>query len=210
MANKDADAIYRLPRAIAIKIFSYLNIEELCICRAVSREWNIMTQSPSLWTNLDYSVTKHHVSNYAAVHHSRISRLYLSKLNLSGTRLQIESFKAFSYCRNVQHLNLSKCSFLTDCQVQTIVGGMPALLFLDLSHTNVSDATLRTLGREAMNIQYLRLAYCTKFSSRGLYYIGTGEGCRLLKSVDLSGCLQIPSNGFQAIGNKFLDDNIPR
>ena len=44
MSNKDADAIYRLPRVIAIKIFSYLNIEEISICRAVSREWNIITQ----------------------------------------------------------------------------------------------------------------------------------------------------------------------
>jgi len=45
LSNKDADAIYRLPRMIAIKIFSYLNIEEISICRAVSREWNIITQA---------------------------------------------------------------------------------------------------------------------------------------------------------------------
>jgi len=93
MANKDADAIYRLPRAIAIKIFSYLNIEELCICRAVSREWNIITQSPSLWAKIDYSVCRHKVNDYAAIHHSKISRLYLSKLNLSKTHLRLQSFK---------------------------------------------------------------------------------------------------------------------
>ena len=44
LSKEDADAIYRLPRVIAIKIFSFLNIEEISICRAVSREWNIITQ----------------------------------------------------------------------------------------------------------------------------------------------------------------------
>ena len=35
LGNKDADVIYNLPRKIAIKIFSYLNIEDLSKCREV-------------------------------------------------------------------------------------------------------------------------------------------------------------------------------
>lgn len=204
MANKDADAIYRLPRAIAIKIFSYLNIEELSICRAVSREWNIMTQSPSLWAKIDYSVCRHQVSDYAAAKHSQISRLYLSRLNLSGTCLELSTYKAFASCRNVQQLNLSNSVYLSDDHVQTITERMPALLALDLSHTNITDASLRFISKTGVNIQFLRLAYCTKFTSHGLYYLGTGEGCRLLRSVDLSGCLQIPSNGFKSLANGCL------
>ena len=43
-----------------------MSLKLTSICRAVSREWNIMTQSPSLWAKIDYSVCRHQVSDYAA------------------------------------------------------------------------------------------------------------------------------------------------
>ena len=83
--NKDADVIYNLPRKIAIKIFSYLNIEDLSKCREVSREWSIIVQSPSLWGKIDYSVCRHKIDDVGAYFHSCISKLHLSHLNLSNT-----------------------------------------------------------------------------------------------------------------------------
>ena len=79
LGKKDADVIYNLPRKIAIKIFSYLNIEDLSKCREVSREWSIIVQSPSLWGSIDYSVCKHKIDDIGASFHSCISKLYLSK-----------------------------------------------------------------------------------------------------------------------------------
>ncbi|CAG5103002.1 Oidioi.mRNA.OKI2018_I69.chr1.g569.t1.cds [Oikopleura dioica] len=201
LSKEDADAIYRLPRVIAIKIFSFLNIEEISICRAVSREWNIITQAPSLWSTIDYSVCRHQVSDYAAKRHAEIARLYLSKLILSSTILETSTYRAFAMCRNVQHLNLSGCRFLTDEQAVILLDGFRALLTLDLSKTSISDTTIRALSKYGTNLQVLSLAYCTNFTTKGLLYLSGGEGCRMLKFLDMSGCLQISTQGFAALAS---------
>ena len=77
-------------------------------------------------TNLNFLPNS--VSDYAAAKHSQISRLYLSRLNLSGTCLELSTYKAFASCRNVQQLNLSNSVYLSDDHVQTITERMPALL----------------------------------------------------------------------------------
>ena len=68
---------------------------------------------------------------------------------------------------------------------------------IDLSYTTISDATLRNIGIHCTNLQQLKLKQCTNFSTKGLYYLGVGKGCRLLRHLDISGCLQISTAGFE-------------
>ena len=50
--------------------------------------------------------------------------------------------------------------------MRTIAEGCPTLLYLNLSHCDVTDGTLRTLARCCLNMQYLSLAYCLKYTDR--------------------------------------------
>ena len=63
---------------------------------------------------IDYSVCRHKVSDYAADKHSKISRLYLTKLILNTTNLSDDVFRAFGKCKNIQHLELANCEWLGD------------------------------------------------------------------------------------------------
>ncbi|XP_007436464.1 dynein regulatory complex subunit 6-like, partial [Python bivittatus] len=51
------------------------------------------------------------------------------------------------------------------------------------------------------NLQFLSIAYCRKFTDKGLHYLGNGRGCHKLIYLDISGCLQITVEGFRNIGN---------
>lgn len=50
------------------------------------------------------------------------------------------------------------------------------------------------------NLQNLSLAYCRKFTDKGLQYLNLGNGCHKLIYLDLSGCTQVclPVSGFSA------------
>ncbi|KAL0968389.1 hypothetical protein UPYG_G00266240 [Umbra pygmaea] len=102
-------------------------------------------------------------------------------------------------CKNLQDLNLSECSNVNEEMVQMIVEGCPALLYLNLSFTPVTNGTLRALSRFSLNLHYLSVACCRKFTDKGLQYLATGNGCHKLIHLDLSGCTQISVDGFRYI-----------
>uniref|UniRef100_A0A8D0H665 F-box and leucine rich repeat protein 13 n=1 Tax=Sphenodon punctatus TaxID=8508 RepID=A0A8D0H665_SPHPU len=83
--------------------------------------------------------------------------------------------------------------------MRLISEGCPALLYLNLSYTDITNGTLRLLSRSFSNLQYLSLAHCRKFTDKGLQYLGSGKGCHKLIYLDLSGCIQISVEGFRYI-----------
>uniref|UniRef100_A0A8C9XRT4 F-box and leucine-rich repeat protein 13 n=1 Tax=Sander lucioperca TaxID=283035 RepID=A0A8C9XRT4_SANLU len=113
--------------------------------------------------------------------------------------LQWPSLKYISECRNLQDLNLSECLNVTDVMLQKIVEGCPCLLYLNLSCTPITNKTLRELSRSSLNLQYLSLAYCYRFTDKGFMYLNTGKGCHNLIHLNLSGCTQMTVNGFRYI-----------
>ncbi|KAA8590242.1 hypothetical protein FQN60_014176 [Etheostoma spectabile] len=110
-----------------------------------------------------------------------------------------QDFGIKSECRNLQDLNLSECLNVTDVMVQKIVEGCPCLLYLNLSCTPITNKTLRELSRSSLNLQYLSLAYCYRFTDKGFMYLNTGKGCQNLIHLNLSGCTQMTVNGFRYI-----------
>ncbi|XP_072291438.1 F-box and leucine-rich repeat protein 13 [Eucyclogobius newberryi] len=127
-------------------------------------------------------------------------RPFLVHLNLRGcTFITWPSLKCVSECRNLQELNLSECSNITDVMVQKITKGCPCLLYLNLSCTNITNPALRELSRNCLNLQYLSVAYCSGFTDQGFVYLKTGRGCRNLVHLNLSGCTQMTVNGFRYI-----------
>lgn len=143
-------------------------------------------------------------------------RPYLIHLNLRGcTYLEEASFLAISACSNLQDLNLSECSTLSDSALLLIGRGCHILLYLNISYTPITDGGMRTISRYFGNLQFLSLAFCYKFTDKGMVYLADGKCCNNLEYLDLSGCLQLTPLGFKQLSGKceqlktFIVDDFP-
>ncbi|KAM6089687.1 F-box and leucine-rich repeat protein 13 isoform 3-T3 [Theristicus caerulescens] len=171
-----------LPVKALLQVFRYVNLVDLARCAQVSQTWMLLTQNSSLWSDK--------------------WRPYVLCLNLRGCySLHWPSFKSISECKNLQDLNLSECQGLNDESMRLISQGCRALLYLNLSYTDITNGTLRLLSSSFPNLQHLSLAHCRKFTDKGLLYLGSGKGCHKLIYLDLSGCNQISVDGFRNIAN---------
>ncbi|KAM6320934.1 F-box and leucine-rich repeat protein 13 [Aegotheles albertisi] len=190
-----------LPEENLLQIFHYLNLADLARCAQVSQMWMVLTQNSSLWSNINFSSVKHKVQDHIVVNILQKWRPYVLGLNLRGCySLRCPSFRIISECKNLQDLNLSECQGLNEESMRLISEGCRALLYLNLSYTNITNGTLRVLS-SFPNLQYLSLAHCRKFTDKGLLYLGSGRGCHKLIYLDLSGCVQISFDGFRHIAN---------
>ncbi|NXC42011.1 DRC6 protein, partial [Penelope pileata] len=191
-----------LPEKALLQIFRYVNSVDLARCAQVSQTWMLLTQNNSLWSDINFSSIKHKVQDKTVVNILQKRRPCVLRLNLRGCySLQQPSFKSISECKNLQDLNLSECQGLNDESMKLVSEGCRALLYLNLSYTNVTNGTLQLLSRSFPNLQYLSLAHCRKFTDKGLQYLGSGTGCHKLIYLDLSGCIQISVDGFRNISN---------
>ncbi|XP_074726008.1 F-box and leucine-rich repeat protein 13 [Strix uralensis] len=189
-----------LPEKAILQIFRYVNLVDLARCAQVSQTWMLLTQNSSLWSAINFSAVKHKVQDQIVVNILQKWRPYVLHLNLRGCySLHWPTFKSISECKNLQDLNLSECQGLNDESMRLISEGCRALLYLNLSYTDITDGTLRLLSSSFPNLQYLSLAHCRKFTDKGLLYLGTGKGCHKLIYLDLSGCIQISVDGFRNI-----------
>ncbi|XP_029378283.1 dynein regulatory complex subunit 6 [Echeneis naucrates] len=182
------------------KIFQYLELRDWLNCAEVCCTWKAIIQSGILWSQINLSVEKHWITDSTVKQILQNYRLFVIHLNLRGcTSLTWTSLKFIGECRNLQELNVSECFNVTDMMVQRIVEGCPCLLYLNLSCTIVTNKTLRELSRNCLNLQYLSLAYCYRFTDKGFLYLTTGKGCHNLIHLNLSGCTQMTVNGFKYI-----------
>ncbi|KAL4640741.1 F-box/LRR-repeat protein 13-like [Arapaima gigas] len=194
------DGVSMLPWKLALKIFQFLSFGDLLRCTLVCSTWKAITHAPCLWSQIDFSSEKHRVADGTVVQILRTYRPFIVHLNMRGCRtLRWLSFRCVGECKNLQELNLSECSNADDESVGVILDGCPALLYLNLSCTSVTDSTLKRLSRCCENLQYLSLACCRRFTDRGLQYLAVGKGCRKLLHLDLSGCTQVTADGLEGV-----------
>nr|XP_056702452.1 dynein regulatory complex subunit 6 [Euleptes europaea] len=190
----------KLPQNALVKIFHYLNLIDLGRCAQVCQSWNAISHVCSVWSSINFSEVKDKMMDNVGENILLKWRAAVVHLNLHGCgTLQWLTFKSIGQCRNLQELNVSKCQGLNDELMRLVSEGCPALLNLNLSHTDITNGTLRLLSRSFSNLQYLNLAHCRKFTDKGLQYLGSGRGCHKLIYLDLSGCLQISVEGFKNI-----------
>uniref|UniRef100_A0AC11DPI9 F-box and leucine rich repeat protein 13 n=1 Tax=Ovis aries TaxID=9940 RepID=A0AC11DPI9_SHEEP len=182
-------------------IFSYLSIRDLVICGQVNRSWLLMTQMGSLWNGIDFSAVKNIITDKYIMSILQRWRLNVLRLNFRGCVLRLKTLRSVSFCKNLQELNVSDCPSLTDESMRYISESCPGVLYLNLSNTVITNRTMRLLPRYFYNLQNLSLAYCRKFTDKGLQYLNLGNGCHKLIYLDLSGCTQISVQGFRNIAN---------
>ncbi|XP_011363511.1 F-box/LRR-repeat protein 13 [Pteropus vampyrus] len=190
-----------LPERAILQVFLYLSLRDVIICSQVSHSWMLMTQTSSLWNGIDFSVVKDMITDKCVVSTLQKWRLNVLRLNFRGCLLRLKTLKYISFCKNLQELNLSDCPTLTDESMRYISEGCSGVLYLNLSNTTITNRTMRLLPRHFHNLQNLSLAYCRKFTDKGLQYLNLGNGCHKLIYLDLSGCTQISVQGFKNIAN---------
>uniref|UniRef100_A0A8C3A611 F-box and leucine-rich repeat protein 13 n=1 Tax=Cyclopterus lumpus TaxID=8103 RepID=A0A8C3A611_CYCLU len=169
-----------------LDIAQILKLRTLLNCAEVCCTWKAIIQSGTLWSQINFSVEKDWITDGTMKQILQNYRPFVIHLNLRGCTF----LKWPSECKNIQDLNLSECFNVTDMMVQRIVEGCPCLLYLNLSCTLITNKTLRELSRNCLNLQYLSLAYCYRFTDKGFMYLTTGNGCHNLVHLNLSGCTQ--------------------
>ncbi|XP_040591137.1 dynein regulatory complex subunit 6 isoform X3 [Mesocricetus auratus] len=192
--------ISALPERAIMQIFSYLSFRDTITCGQVNRSWMAMTQRGFLWNAIDFSTTKN-IADKCVVTTLQKWRLTVLRLNFRGCLFRTKTLRAVSHCKNLQELNVSDCQSLTDESMRHISEGCPGVLYLNLSNTTITNRTMRLLPRYFHNLQNLSLAYCRKFTDKGLQYLNLGNGCHKLIYLDLSGCTQISVQGFRNIAS---------
>ncbi|XP_077603081.1 F-box and leucine-rich repeat protein 13 isoform X3 [Crocuta crocuta] len=190
-----------LPQRAVLQIFFYLSLKDKIICSQVCHSWMLMTQAGSLWNAIDFSTVKNIITDKYIVTTLQRWRLNVLRLNFHGCILRLKTLRSVSLCRNLQELNVSDCPTLTDESMRYISEGCSGVLYLNLSNTTITNRTMRLLPRHFHNLQNLSLAYCRKFTDKGLRYLNLGEGCHKLIYLDLSGCTQISVQGFRNVAN---------
>ncbi|XP_073508371.1 F-box and leucine-rich repeat protein 13 isoform X2 [Phyllobates terribilis] len=196
------DDISQLPQRAVLKIFGFMDLVDLARSAQVCRSWKIITQNSSLWNSIDFSSVRHHIQDKFVINILRKCRPYVIRLNLRRcSTLHWSTYKGIGECRNLQDLNLSECKNVNEDAIRVICEGCPALLYLNLSHTDITNSTIRVMSRYLLNLQYLSVAYSRKFTDKGLQYLGSGKGCHKIIYLDLSGCTQISVDGFRYIAD---------
>ncbi|XP_047276001.1 F-box and leucine-rich repeat protein 13 isoform X13 [Homo sapiens] len=175
---------------LVTSIFFYLSLKDVIICGQVNHAWMLMTQLNSLWNAIDFSSVKNVIPDKYIVSTLQRWRLNVLRLNFRGCLLRPKTFRSVSHCRNLQELNVSDCPTFTDESMRHISEGCPGVLCLNLSNTTITNRTMRLLPRHFHNLQNLSLAYCRRFTDKGLQYLNLGNGCHKLIYLDLSGCTQ--------------------
>ncbi|CAF1254822.1 unnamed protein product [Didymodactylos carnosus] len=200
------DELSLLTREAAVRILSYLDIDDLARCSQVCRQWKVLTQSSVLWSKLDLHQTSNVLDDKLAMRFIQRARPYLQHLNLRQcNRIGRLTFLGISSCKNLQDINLSECTAVNDEAITIMTAGCHILLYLNLSHTEITDTTFRSLSRNCPFLQFLSLAYSIKFSDRAFTYIINGKGCRKLLYLDITGCQQLSHVGFEGISEAFHD-----
>uniref|UniRef100_A0A8C7BZB9 F-box domain-containing protein n=1 Tax=Neovison vison TaxID=452646 RepID=A0A8C7BZB9_NEOVI len=190
------------PERVISRIFAYLTLRDIIICGQVCHSWMLMTQGSSLWNSIDFSAVKNIITDKYIVSTLQRWRLNVLRLNFRGCVLRLKTLRSVSLCRNLQELNVSDCPTLTDESMRYISEGCPGVLYLNLSNTTITNRTMRILPRYFQNLQNLSLAYCRKFTDKGLRYLNLGNGCHKLMYLDLSGCTQITDSAMEVLSAK--------
>ncbi|KAK1804349.1 hypothetical protein P4O66_020358, partial [Electrophorus voltai] len=184
------DRLSLLPWKLSAKIFQNLGVGDLLKCTQVCRAWMAIAQTCSLWSQINFSDERQWITNKTVARILQKYRPFITHLNMSGcSTLHHASFRCVSKLLSV----------FMDEMMRLILEACPSLLILNLSYTNITNGTLRSMSRCSLTLQSLSLAYCKNFTDKGLQLLSTGRGCNGLTHLDLSGCTQISVDGFRHI-----------
>lgn len=116
------------------------------------------------------------------------------------------------FCPNLRHLDIRRCSRLTDRGLAFIAKSCPKLKFLNISGPRntsyyidgttigpmqVTDKGLASIANGCPNLRNLNVSGC-RVTDNGLGYIA--KGCRQLHSLNVAYCVEVTNNGLEFVG----------
>ena len=176
-----------LPVELVLKIFSYLNLAELCKTTAlVCKLWLHYSRSPVLRQKLSLSeitIPINHFDELSAVivaHFPFLKHLYLQQ----KTKLTLVACRVLArVCPYLQCLSLASCETVTKEELNEFATFCPELRDINLEACAVTDECLEVLSK--LPLQRLNACYCTHLTDRGLKFLATD--CRHLRSLNFDG-----------------------
>ena len=209
-------AVCDLPETIVLKVFSYLDENQLCKVAAVCTNWRRIAYDSSLWTRVDLRRYNSRVDNLRLIKliRTRFAPL-LTSLNLGSFTVSPQVFQAMcKYCPKLTIMGLEGVTFVNNFNVssQSFPQGLKKL---DIRHARgdvtafrkiaqslkgieclgLSDELFDCLERELEleplfrkfeNIQVLEFSYCCLMNDEMIMLIGSY--CTMLKSLCLRRC----------------------
>ena len=101
-------------------------------------------------------------------------------------------------CPNLQSLNLSSCSSITDAGLSEVASGCSNLQSLDIWNcSSITDAGLSEVAKGCSNLQSLNVSNCGSITDAGLSEVA--KGCSNLLSLDISNCSSITDAGLSEV-----------
>ncbi|CAH8452281.1 unnamed protein product [Schistosoma turkestanicum] len=141
------DRLSELPDTIQHKIFGYLPPRDLARAACVSHYWQSIASEMDKKNYLNLSCFGRSLTDELLFKLTRRRRIYLRHINLRDNHLPtLNSFRCLTSCANLQDINLSKCTGITDDAIRIITTECSLLLYLNLSYTQITDDSVRHLA----------------------------------------------------------------
>lgn len=169
-----------LPRELLLRVFSFLDVVDLCRAAQVSRSWNSLALDGSNWQSVDLLSFQRDITPSVIERLSTYTGGFLHALSLTGCKsLTDEALSQLAKsCPNLHRLDLTECRNLTDTTCIAIASYCHNLTYLNLSGlTNLSNLSLEALASSvalATKLTHLDLSFCLNLTSRGLLSLLAG------------------------------------
>ncbi|TPP66451.1 F-box and leucine-rich repeat protein 20 [Fasciola gigantica] len=194
----------KLPKELIIRVFSYLDMTDLCKCSQVCKFWYECAFDGSNWKSINLFEFQRDVHPKVIEKIAQRSGGFLRELFLKGCRnVTDDAIKRFTHlCRLIEYLNLSGCKNLTNDTCDYLGQNCPQLMTLLLdSCSKVDDYGMELLSR-CSNLSLLDVSWCA-VGDRGLTAIA--RGCNGLQRFRAVGCRDITSRGVQQLAEHCHD-----
>ncbi|CAI8588985.1 unnamed protein product [Vicia faba] len=95
-------------------------------------------------------------------------------------------------CCKISHLDLSFCNLTSGLNLLEMNFQVPHLKMLNLTSSQVDDATLHVISKNCSGLLQLLLINCSRCTHKGVKHVV--ENCTPLREINLNNCLNVHTN----------------
>ncbi len=198
--KKDINSITFLPLEIFLKIFNYLNDQDIYQLAFVSRKFTELTRDASIQArflqNRLFAYDQSRPNFETLVHLTSQCGLQIKSLSFLDDLTSEQQVQIIKNCPNLEVLSLY-ASNITNEEFTKLISELPRLTSLYLTLCNqITDEGIQTLRLHLPELQWIDIQNCEKVTKEGIKAIGSLTSlkglelsCHLLADEDLKGIL---------------------
>ncbi|XP_068670098.1 F-box/LRR-repeat protein 2-like [Montipora capricornis] len=193
LCSQTLDLLQVFPAEIIFKIFCYLDLRSLCLCRCLSERWRTQV---NLYLGsvirLDF-VPHEAILTECGLKHQLAYANNLQVLHLDRCWPSVTEENLFVIAQNCSKLSVftaSRCKGITDVALEAVAENCPQLTEVDLSSCfKISDAGVIALSKHCSNLQELHVSSCYGVTDKSI--VSLSQQCLGLKELDVSWCFHV-------------------